>query len=80
MTNTKDAIHRTLHQLHAAQEAHDIDAMLEAYATENSFIDPDWYWRYLRDYHRAADREAKRLKQPPPTEPVWRDAYVAESL
>lgn len=32
--STKDEIFRTLNQLHAAQEAHDVDEMVEAYATD----------------------------------------------
>jgi uncharacterized protein YndB with AHSA1/START domain len=32
MSGLKDEIHQTLHQLHAAQRAHDLDAMLEVYA------------------------------------------------
>ena len=32
--STKDAIHETLNQLHAAQSAHDINAMLNLYAPD----------------------------------------------
>jgi len=54
-------------------------ALTGRYINNDFGLGGEFYWRYLRDFHKFANMESK-LKAPDTTADEWREAYLVESV